>query len=218
MRPWVRSIKNRLSGLSVYYRNKEEYYLRDVRLRGNRVPTLEEEKKQTDNYLDVSSLNDTDCTTYSREQKASAATYYALTGNLTTAADQAGVPSERVRRWKRDAPWFQEIVDQVHKQKSDEFNAKATLIIEDCIEAIVERIQKGEETVVSNGKVVTKNISARDLAYILSVAFDKKQLNTGKATSIRQNSTDDMLKKLKSEFLKIAKVEEAKTIEGERIE
>lgn len=216
-RPYVKKLGLGFKKGRFAYRTPEENYLRDTLLRGNRVPKLEEEKKSIENYLDTSILNQLDNSVYSSEQKLAAATYYALTGNLTLASDKAQVPNERVRKWKSE-PWFMEIVEQVHKQKSEEFNAKATEIIDDCLSAIIHRVQKGEEVVVQNGKIVTKNLSARDLAYVLGTIFDKRQLNKGQATSIRQESTDDMLKKLKKEFLKMAKKEEEKVIEGERVE
>lgn len=217
-RPYVKKLGRGFKKGRFAYRTPEENYLRDTLLRGNRVPKLEEEKKSIENYLDASILNGLDNSKYSSEQKLAAATYYALTGNLTLASDRAGIPNDVVRQWKHSHPWFMEIVEQVHKQKSEEFNARATEIIDDCLSAIIHRVQKGEEVVVQNGKIVTKNLSARDLAYVLGTIFDKRQLNKGQATSIRQASTDDMLKKLKSEFLKMAKKEEEKVIEGERVE
>ena len=216
-RPYVKKLGKGFKPGRFAYNTPEENYLRDTRLRKNRVPKLEDEKKSIENYIDASVLNSLDNSVYSSEQKVAAATYYALTGNLTLASDRAEIPWDVIRRWKASAPWFMEIVDQVHKQKSEEFNAKATEIIDDCLAALVQRVQTGEEVVIQNGKVVTKALGARDLAYVLSVVFDKRQLNKGQATTIRQNSTDDMLKKLKKEFIKMAKKEEEKVIEGERV-
>lgn len=217
-RPYVKKLGKGFKPGRFAYNTPEETYLRDTRLRKNRVPKLEDEKKSIENYIDASVLNSLDNSVYSSEQKVAAATYYALTGNLALASDRAEIPYDVIRQWKVRDPWFMEIVDQVHKQKSEEFNAKATEIIDDCLAALVQRVQNGEEVVIQNGKVVTKALGARDLAYVLSVVFDKRQLNKGQATTIRQNSTDDMLKKLKKEFIKMAKKEEEKVIEGERVE
>ena len=217
-RPYIKKIGGGRKIGMFAYRSPEENYLRDTLLRNNRVPKLEDDNKAVTSYLDTSVLNGLDHSRYSAEQKVAAATYYAITGNLTLAADKAEIPGDLIRQWKTRSPWFMELVEQIHKQKSDEFNAKATSIIDDCLEALVNRVQRGEDVVIKDGSIITKAIGARDLAYVLGILFDKKQLNQGKATSIRQESTDDMLKKLKKEFIKIAESQEAKTIEGERVE
>lgn len=208
----------------LYLTNKdtpEELYRRNTLLRNNRVPKLEEDKEKTALALDLSVLENTKHDKYSAEQKISAVTYYALTGNLLTAADRSGVPWDLVRQWKTRSTWWDELLQQIKQHKMEEFDAKASAVVDDCLAALMERVQKGEEIVLQNGQVKTKSISARDLAYITSVLFDKRQLARGAATSIKQTSSEDMLKKLKKDFEKMAKdkeEKEPKTIEGERVE
>ena len=211
-RPYVKKLGKGFQTGKFAYRTPEENYQRDTLLRNNRVPKLEEENKSL--VLDTSILNGLDHSKYSSEQKVAAATYYALTGNLTLAADKAQIPGDLIRQWKTRSTWFMDLVNQVYDQKMDEFNAKATAIIDDCLEELVDRVRKGEDVVISNGKIVKKNISARDLTFVTATLGDKVRLNQGKATSIRKTSSDDMLKKLKTEFTKMA----GKTIEGERVD
>lgn len=194
-RPW---------GKGLLIHGSKEWHQRHTELIGNRVPKLEEEvvssiEKLKNISIPIGSKSDT----YSDEQKVLTATVYACTANMVTAADYAEVPYGVALGWKKTA-WWQEVLTEIKQTKLEEFDAKATQIIDKLLANIYDGLKK-ENTV-------------RDLAYVMSIIYDKRALARGDPT-VRKEVVNHskILKDLAKEFEKVTKPDE-EYIEAERVD
>lgn len=153
---------------------------------------------------------------YTPETKVRAVMAYLVTGTSKQAEQFSGVKATVIRDWKSRAEWWPLVMGECRKKKQDELDAAYTSILHQAVGTLSDRIENGDEFIDRNGKRYRKLLSARDLAIITGVIYDKRALLRGDPTGrIERRTSGDNLKMLQANFEKIAKQLEAKTIEGE---
>lgn len=194
-RPW---------GKGLLIHGSKEWHQRHTDLIGHRVPKLEIEVEESIEKLkNISIPIGGKSDTYSNEQKILTATVYACTANMVTAADYAEVPYKVALGWKKSS-WWDQVLSEIKQTKLEEFDAKATQIIDKLLFNIYEGLKKDN--------------TVRDLAYVLSIIYDKRALARGDPT-VRKEVVNHskILKDLAKEFEKVTKPEE-NYIEAERVD
>jgi hypothetical protein len=142
---------------------------------------------------------------YTPAERLAAAVAWSVSGNIREVERQTGVDAGAVAHWVRDSPdWWLALVERACSLHSRELDAKLSGLVNASIEAALDRVKNGD-TVVYQGELIRKPISAKDAAVVMAIAYDKRALGRGQATS-RTERVD--LTALRSQF--------ARVIEGER--
>lgn len=112
---------------------------------------------------------------YSIEQRKQVAATYLSTGSLRKTAEVTGVPLSTVHGWSH-SDWWQTTIDNLRTQYRAELEARVTAILFDSLEQAQDRLNYGDVTVLKDGCVVRHAMKARDLALMIGIMFDKRQL------------------------------------------
>jgi len=179
------------------------------------IPLIEGEYSEDDALWDLKDLYHTN-SCYTPETKVRAVMAYLVTGTSKQAEKFSGVKATVIRDWKSKSEWWPLVMGECRKKKQDELDAAYTSILHQAVGAISERIENGDEYIdQKTGERKRKLLSARDLAIITGVIYDKRALLRGDPTGrIERRTSGDNLKMLQKNFEKIAQQLEAKTIEG----
>lgn len=154
---------------------------------------------------------------YTAADKIAAVVAWMVTGNVYKAQKYCGVKPDTISRWKRESEWWPILTQQVKKEKNDELEAMMTGILHENLSAIMERLEEGDTYYdAKRGKTYKLPVKTKDLAYVTTNIFDKRQLLRGDVTSRTEKvSTQERLSKLKQQFEQFSNAVE---VEGERIE
>ena len=133
---------------------------------------------------------------YTDVDRRNAVTQYVLLGNMERVSENLGIPGETLSHWKCNTEWWVDLVAKIRDEKQDEIDATFSDIIQSAASNIVERINNGDEQVTKDGDIVRKAMSGRDLATVMGITFDKRQVVRMLPTSIRAESTDSRLNAL----------------------
>ena len=150
---------------------------------------------------------------YNENDRIEAASVYALTGNAKRVEEITGIPSDRVRQWKT-TEWWPQIIDRIRAEKDDELDVKLTKMIDKSVQAINDRLDKGDyQYDVRTGELKRKPLGGKEVAVMTSIFVDKRELLRKKVDKkVEETTITDRLKKLSEEFTKFVKM---RTIEGE---
>lgn len=142
------------------------------------------------------------------ELKIHAACCYMMTGTVTGTAKLTGLDHRLISEWKNKSQWWDSVLAKVKKEKQDELEASLSEVIHSSADALIDRLQNGEEVIVKEGnesKKVKKQLSGRDVASILNTVYDKRSMLRGDPTSItRKETASDVLSTIRDEMEKIA--------------
>ena len=143
------------------------------------------------------------------EKQVEAATLYAVLGNMEKVAEISTVPVKTLHSWRR-TEWFKALLKEVWEENNEKIDAKFTSIIEKALDQIVDRLDNGDVTVLKDGKVVRRPISAKDLSLVGAINVDKRQLLRGLPTSRTESSQEadkkvDRLERIAETFENLAK-------------
>jgi len=148
-----------------------------------------------------------DTGTYSAFDRLDALTAFATTGRM--AEVERLVPQVKpstLSQWKNNSEWWKPALRRVREMLDEEFDARLTSIMHRSLDAMDERLEKGDEHVTKDGEVIRRKVSFRDLSVGgVAVPYDKRALNRGEPTQrIEQTSDASRLEKLKQQFKEIA--------------
>jgi hypothetical protein len=99
----------------------------------------------------------------------------------------------------------------VRNEKQDELDASYTRVIHKAQEALIDRLEHGDEVITRTGERMRKAVTAKDLATIGGIQFDKRQIARNLPTSISNATDNKALADLKAQFEALA-AREAKVI------
>lgn len=160
---------------------------------------------------------------YTAEEKISAATAMMITGNSQKSSKITGIPASTIRWWANESSWWPSLMKKVRKDKNEELDAVQTDILHKTLGKLQDRVENGDAVITKDGDVAYKEVSARDLATVHGIIFDKRALNRGDPTSKSERSDTDAIQQMARQFEKFAKQLQdggalAKPIEGEVID
>ena len=107
---------------------------------------------------------------YTPAQRWDACTAWAVSGNCAAASRLCGVPERTIQDWVDDAEWWPLLLSAVRARLGDEFDGRLTGMIDKSITVAMQALDN-------------PNISAREAAIVLAIAYDKRALHRGHATS-----------------------------------
>lgn len=157
---------------------------------------------------------------YRPEDRIYAATCWVVLGSREKASQHCGVPADTIGYWMRTT-WWKNLVKLVRRAYQDELDAKLTGVIHDGVDALQDRVENGNFRVnPATGELHRVPLSSTELARdAVGILFDKRALIRGDPTSRTEKiSSEEILKQLAAQFLKLVKENEPKAIECEVIE
>jgi hypothetical protein len=115
--------------------------------------------------------------------KLAAALAWLMTGSADEAETLCGVPARTIRGWTAEESWAL-FMEQARREKQSQLDAKFTAIIHKATDAILDRLEHGDEVVTKDGRTVKRAVGIRDLSVVKAIAFDKRNIARGMPTSI----------------------------------
>ena len=106
-----------------------------------------------------------------------------MDGNAVRVAAQHGIHPTAITQWQK-RPWFEETVAELHAQIEEVTKAKARRIVERAQDAVLERLEHGDQMALKGGQTVSVPVRAKDAAIIGSLWLDKLRIMTGKPSRI----------------------------------
>jgi len=111
---------------------------------------------------------------YSDQQRREAVALYVLHGNWRRVSELTRIPERTLNDWSIQ-PWFATMLAELRAEKGAELDGIYTRILDEATEQLLDRVKHGDPILVK-GQIERKPVSARDLALVAAVTFDKRQL------------------------------------------
>lgn len=161
-----------------------------------------------------------DGASYSVDDRLQTVMLYIAEGNMKKVERVTGIPYVTLNSWK-EKEWWPHALQFCHKRKDKELELRFSRVIHDTVSEIHDRVTNGDWKHDSrSGQKTRVPMSGKDLAVVMNVIHDKRQLLRGEATSltVQKDSQSDKLKALEQKFNEFSNQLKAKTIEGEVIQ
>jgi hypothetical protein len=142
---------------------------------------------------------------YTPEQKMFAVICYMVEGNSMGAEKLSGIPSHTIRWWKNKSTWWDNAIRGARRKYQDVLDAKYTKTIHTGVDAVLDRLENGDEVVTKDGDVVHRQLSGKEIATIVGIFSDKRALLRGDPTSNPGGAKAGELEELKQNFEAFAK-------------
>jgi len=144
---------------------------------------------------------------YSIEDRVTAATHFLVTGNMAQVSKATGIPETTLSGWRK-SEWWVPLVADLRSEYDEELDGKLTGLLHRAVDALICGLDRGDTVLVrgSTGSYESrqKSVSARDLAVISGIIYDKRALLRRMPTSIRDDGCQDKLKAMAEKFGQIA--------------
>jgi hypothetical protein len=127
---------------------------------------------------------------YTDEQRREAVGHYVVLGNWQAVSEVTGIPHRTCTSWAH-APWFATLYAEVRAEKGAELDGAFTRIIHKATDELLDRLENGDAVLI-DGEVKRKPVSARDLALISGITYDKRALARNEPTSITGSDKVDL--------------------------
>jgi hypothetical protein len=170
--------------------------------------------------LDIGSPNIGAPSHYTPEEKVRACIVHTCTGSISKTVYLTNVPTSTLVKWRNLSNWWPVIRDQVQKIRNDILESKLTEVIEEATDAILDRIENGDEVYNhATGEKTRVKVNMNSLAQgALKTAFEKREdirgstLGTGTKKDVVEH-----LKRLADAFETMVSGTKVKpsTVEGE---
>jgi hypothetical protein len=154
---------------------------------------------------------------HSIETKLEAAIAFLITGNTEDAGAMVNVPGRTIRYWTNQ-PWWEDIINEAKTVKQKELDAIWTSLIHRAADKLRERILEGDPHLTKDGEAIFMPIKAKDLAFIMAVAVDKRAVMRGQVTSRKETiTTEKKLEQIEQAFKGLGKQTENDQPDPERL-
>ena len=156
---------------------------------------------------------------YTDHEKLEVALQYIMCGTAKGASERVKAINPRfktlthmtVLNWLKTES-FQEMVTQVEDQYERRIRGRMNQIIDKAQEVTLERLEKGNMVLNKSGELTAVPVNAKDSMVIGAVAYDKRRLSLGMASSISSNVGNKALESLAKQFEEIAEQSKMRTI------
>lgn len=157
------------------------------------------EKRESGWELDLNDLYAKN-SKYPPEQKLYAVLCYMVDGTSIKAGKRSGVDPATIRWWKSEAVWWEPALKELRRQYQDKLDANLTRLIHTVSTEIEDRILNGDERANKDGEIYNIKVSAKEMATILGILYDKRALLRGDPTSNPGKGNNSQLDSLTKRF------------------
>src|SRR5689334_20503612 len=113
--------------------------------------------------------------TYSTFDRRTFAQLYVIYGNIELISKLTGWPVKTLYTWPK-AEWWPGYYDEAKREFAELLEARLSRIVDKATEAILDRIENGDEVLTRDGDIVRIKVSARDLGLLVRDGIDKIRL------------------------------------------
>jgi hypothetical protein len=145
---------------------------------------------------------------YSEDQILKAAGQLAITGNITQAADYAGIPMNTVYDWTRGhnevSQRFQALTKEFQSQQGARIRAGLASVVDKAIGLLHDRLDNGDEVLSYDSKTGQhvagkRKMSGKDIGILAAIAIDKRiMLDKGDQGDEQVSKVDTLIARLES--------------------
>lgn len=161
----------------------------------------EEENKSAREIITAANQN---VTKYTVDQRVQAVLVYFVKQSRSKTAQIVNVPEGTIKHWMQTV-WWKQAYESLKKQKNEELDGKITGILTTSIDLLAKRLKKGDEVITKDGQTIYKAVTARDVAMIAAILFDKRAILRGESSSkTDRTSTKEVLTELMASFKQLA--------------
>ncbi len=108
---------------------------------------------------------------------------YLVEGDSKRVSKLTGVPARTIREWTTQE-WWSVATDKLRGQYLEWLDGKLTAIMDAALSAVLDRLEQGDEVLdPESGTMMRRAVSAKDVAIVFAVFFDKRALLRGQLTS-----------------------------------
>ncbi len=101
---------------------------------------------------------------YSEEDRLKAVTAFVLCGTIEGAARQVGIPASTIYNWReRNPSWWEKSTERAWELIDPEIQAKMLKVIQRGLDEAADRLDNGDERLMSNGEIRLVKPSVKDL-------------------------------------------------------
>jgi hypothetical protein len=125
---------------------------------------------------------------YTDEQRREAVGHYVVLGTWQAVSKTTGIPHRTLTDWSHQ-PWFATLYAEVRAGKNSELDGALTRIIHKATDELLDRLQNGDAVLI-DGEVKRKPVSARDLAMVAGIIYDKRALARNQPIAIPDPSNE----------------------------
>lgn len=138
---------------------------------------------------------------WSETKKMEVLTHWMASGNLSQAAQDAGVPYDTAMSWRR-SEWWKDKQRLIESEEFDKFDKRLTKAIDKALDSLMDRIENGESIYdPKTGGVIRMPAKLRDLNVAFNTVMDKRQILRKQPTKIvEQQTTASQLQDLAAQF------------------
>lgn len=160
---------------------------------------------------------------YSDLDRKRAVYTFMVLGSIKDTCSMLNIPRRVLFNW-RQTEWWKQLTDEAKDLHAEQLDVSFTRVLDNVLGEIEDRLSHGDEVLGPKGKKDTKKVSARDLATILGIMFDKRQINRNAPTSISRSGSEKDLERLANNFKELARGalqrpgDDARIIDGETVE
>ena len=134
---------------------------------------------------------------YSAEDIRRAAGLHFIYGSLTRVSREMDIPKTTLVHWRDNKEEWALELDRIRTEKNLELDRYYTAIIDKSAEELTERLVHGDEVIGKDGSATRRKVSARDLAIIGGIAFDKRALLRSQTPGgMKTEAVEDRIKEL----------------------
>lgn len=119
---------------------------------------------------------------YTDDKRREAVAQYVVLGNWRKVAEATGIPQRTLGDWSKQ-PWFYTLIAEVRAEKGAELDGQLTRIIHKATDQLMDRLENGDPVLIA-GQIRRKPVSARDLAMVAAIVYDKRALRRDDPTTI----------------------------------
>lgn len=161
----------------------------------------EEKNKSAREIITAANQN---VTKYTVDQRVQAVLVYFVKQSRSKTAQIVNVPEGTIKHWMQTV-WWKQAYESLKKQKNEELDGKITGILTTSIDLLAKRLKKGDEVITKDGQTIYKAVTARDVAMIAAILFDKRAILRGESSSkTDRTSTKEVLTELMASFKQLA--------------
>lgn len=127
---------------------------------------------------------------------------YLLSGTYAQASRDTGIPSETIRSWAQ-TDWWEEMLEKAIRDTSAELRAVGMKIVKKATEAVLDRLENGDEVTDRNGNKFRRKVALKDALLASLTWFDKNRIINDQSSRFTDNRVNP--KELIKQMVEIGK-------------
>jgi len=146
---------------------------------------------------------------YTLTEKQEVVTLFVIYGNNSKQISAStGIPAPTIRGWKKTR-WFEEMYEETMQRHKKKMDGKATYVIDQAYEQLLDRVTNGDEKVNAKGETTRVKMSGKDLMYVIGISTDKRDTGRLQGFTEKKKSMESVIANQQQQLEDFAKKKKA---------